>query len=112
VQQPAGVDLLICLSATTLRTYEEAGACEAGACSYLFADTTCPWGCGGGMCNGDPCAGVQCDQPPSGCYQQAGTLADPLIFHREMNEAHGASLVFHGRILSDNNDADVRKFLC
>lgn len=50
-----------------LRIYEQVGTCNSvGECSYSLADTiTCEHGCSGGKCNGDPCLGVSCNNPPA-----------------------------------------------
>lgn len=55
------------------------GACDAttGACSFTETDTPCPGGCdaASGLCVGDPCIGVICDQPPSACHLAQGVCA-------------------------------------
>jgi hypothetical protein len=54
-----------CLSPTTLRTFQTAGVCSGGSCLYTPTDETCAFGCSGGACNNDPCAGVTCNMPPA-----------------------------------------------
>ncbi len=46
----------VCLSATTLRTFDATGTCVDGGCSYGFTDSMCPQQCSGGACtaNGAP----------------------------------------------------------
>jgi hypothetical protein len=48
----------------TLLAYAS-GTCSNGACSYQAVSTPCPNGCAAGVCTGDACAGVVCDQPPA-----------------------------------------------
>ncbi len=63
-----------CLDAGTSRTYGD-GACDAGFCTYIPADTPCEFGCDGatGLCNPDPCEGVVCETPPNDqCYEATG----------------------------------------
>jgi alpha-tubulin suppressor-like RCC1 family protein len=62
----------VCADANTRRSYS-AGSCSAGGCSYAFTDTPCAHGCSGGVCNGDPCVGVTCDQPPAPSCADANT---------------------------------------
>lgn len=65
-----------CLDATTRRVWQTQGTCDGqGLCQYVSQDQTCAHGCDGasGTCNGDPCAGVTCDQPPNICYAATGT---------------------------------------
>jgi hypothetical protein len=47
------------------RSYESPGTCGTSGCTYSQVDTTCVFGCNGGACNPDPCAGVFCEQPPA-----------------------------------------------
>ncbi|MCA2979628.1 MAG: cadherin-like beta sandwich domain-containing protein [Myxococcaceae bacterium] len=62
----------VCLNGQTLRTSGVA-ACTAGACGFMVADTTCPFGCNAGACRPpDPCLGVSCTTPP------ANTCADAM----------------------------------
>ena len=77
-QPPAAV----CSNANTRRSFAGTGTCASGSCSYSPIDTTCADGCSAGACNGDPCAGVTCDQPPAATcvssitrrtYSEAGT---------------------------------------
>ncbi len=64
-----------CVDEATSRTYS-AGTCdpETGDCLYEPSDTPCEFGCdeASGLCLGDPCAGVVCDQPPGVCFLAAG----------------------------------------
>jgi hypothetical protein len=54
-----------CVAPNTLRSLSPSGMCNGGACSYTPADTSCQFGCSGGRCLDDPCAGVTCNQPPA-----------------------------------------------
>jgi hypothetical protein len=52
-----------CVGAS-LRVYNAAGSCSAGACSYTYQDTVCANGCSGAACipcNASTCAGGCCD---------------------------------------------------
>jgi hypothetical protein len=66
--------------AATSVSFEAAGVCDAvsGDCSYTSVSTACPSGCDDatGLCVGDPCGGVTCDQPPGACFQAAGVCAN------------------------------------
>ena len=63
-----------CLSTTTLRTFNPAGTCSGGACTYASQDTTCPFGCANGACTGNPCQGVTCATPPASTCVSPTTL--------------------------------------
>jgi hypothetical protein len=39
-----------CSSATTRRVYTSPGTCSGGACSYMYTDQTCQYGCSNGVC--------------------------------------------------------------
>jgi PKD repeat protein len=60
----------------TLLVYGANGRCEAGGCHYDPSSVACADGCQDGQCLGDPCAGVTCNQPPSGCYAAVGLCRD------------------------------------
>ena len=63
----------VCLSTTQSETYDTMGSCSAGACAYTSHTTTCAAGtCSGGLCTVDPCNGITCNTPPSGCYSAPG----------------------------------------
>jgi len=64
-----------CFDPDTMRSYTAEGSCIAGSCSYGYQDVNCPSGCAGGVCTGDPCAGVVCDQPPGPCYASQGVCS-------------------------------------
>jgi hypothetical protein len=53
-----------CFDAGTRRTYAANGTCSGGSCSYTATNTACEFGCSGGACNPNPCAGVSCNNPP------------------------------------------------
>lgn len=65
-----------CTSATALTTYPATGQCQEGACVYAPVEVDCGGPCVDGACSSDPCAGVVCDAPPSGCHQAVGTCAN------------------------------------
>ena len=65
-----------CIDDNTMRSYEAEGFCRDGSCSYNFQDSNCAHGCADGRCEGDPCAGVACDNPPNQCYLVPGTCTD------------------------------------
>ncbi len=54
-----------CQDENTLITYQSNGSCNAGTCQYPSSTVDCDFGCADGICDGDPCAGVICDNPPS-----------------------------------------------
>jgi hypothetical protein len=57
-----------CVDASTLRTYDASGRCEAGGCVYHPHDVACP------SCPScDACAGVTCTAAPSVCFAAPGT---------------------------------------
>ncbi len=60
----------------TLVAYSANGRCEDGGCVYDATQVACPDGCADGRCLGDPCAGVTCATPPSGCHATLGTCRD------------------------------------
>ena len=64
----------VCVNATTLKSYQSAGTCSAGVCSYPYSQMTCPYGCQSGACVNDPCAGKTCNQPPATFCLNATTL--------------------------------------
>ena len=61
-----------CSDSTTLRTYDSAGTCSAGVCVYSPSTTKCSQGCQGGVCVGNPCKGIKCDNPPGPCHKKPG----------------------------------------
>lgn len=73
-----------CDDANTRRSYRNPGTCAGGGCTYDPIVTTCPFGCAGGTCDGDPCAGVTCSAPPAAkcvggvlrSYDASGTCAN------------------------------------
>ena len=74
-----------CSGADQLTVYDAAGTCSEGTCSYDSHDEFCQYGCTAGACEGDPCLGVTCNQPPADfCsspttlheHQSTGTCAD------------------------------------
>lgn len=67
-----------CLNADTLAKFP-AGVClpASGACDYPAVLEQCPWGCVNDQCF-DPCAGVVCNTPPTGCHKPQGTCRPQL----------------------------------
>jgi hypothetical protein len=63
-----------CSAPTVLRTFNNAGSCAAGICSYTQQDVTCAFGCANGACMNDPCSGVSCSTPPATYCLNATTL--------------------------------------
>ena len=63
-----------CVGQATSRRYEPLGACAEGRCTHEYVDEECSRGCddAAGTCRGDPCAGVACNTPPSGCFFALG----------------------------------------
>ncbi len=64
-----------CSSASDLTVYDTPGTCgSGGACAYTSHAQYCTYGCSGGACKGDPCAGVTCATPPASYCSDASTL--------------------------------------
>ena len=55
-------------SGNTRYYYDSVGSCSGGSCSYTRRSQYCSYGCSGGSCLSDPCAGVSC----SGQYYCSG----------------------------------------
>ena len=64
-----------CTDPATLRSYSSNGVCDGGQCVYEPQDVACEFGCDAGACNGDPCADVTCDLPPTACHSPEGTCS-------------------------------------
>jgi hypothetical protein len=72
-----------CTTPSTRRVYSSPGTCTGGACSYSFTETTCPYGCAGGVCKPDPCASITCTALSQchlvgTCNSATGTCSNPL----------------------------------
>ena len=67
-----------CVDATNKTVYATPGVCSSGDCYYSSSQVACAYGCNEttGKCEGDPCAGVTCDTPPSNCYSSPGICAN------------------------------------
>lgn len=78
----------VCVSQTTSRRYQPLGQCLEGRCEHEYLDEACDRGCDDatGTCRGDPCAGVVCNTPPSGCFFAAGTCLEGACEY-EVNNA-------------------------
>ncbi|MBX3181660.1 MAG: hypothetical protein KF915_03445 [Polyangiaceae bacterium] len=63
-----------CEDASNRRVYEATGTCHEGTCSYASSLAPCPFGCQGNVCEGDPCAGVSCVNPPASYCRDASYL--------------------------------------
>lgn len=61
-----------CASASTSLVYDPVGVCGSGVCAFVSRTVQCAGGCTNGVCKGDPCEGVTCNQPPGSCYAAAG----------------------------------------
>lgn len=81
----------------TVRRYELTGTCTDGTCGYEFTDYLCAFGCTAGKCDGNPCEGIVCNNPPSGCYVGTGTCADGTCTYGFAN----------GTACSDNSECTV-----
>ena len=55
----------VCKDASYLTVKETPGTCTNGSCVYVEHDEWCAFGCSMGACNGDPCAGISCNMPPT-----------------------------------------------
>jgi MYXO-CTERM domain-containing protein len=66
-----------CQDADTLIAYAAVGTCDdVAGCTYAqLAPQTCTYGCNGTTfaCNPNPCTGIECNQPPNGCYDSNGS---------------------------------------
>jgi hypothetical protein len=67
---PAG----FCADSHTLVSYPSSGTCAGGSCNYAASNVSCAQSCVSGACQGDPCAGVSCDQPPATYCAKPDTL--------------------------------------
>lgn len=75
-----------CGDATTLTVYSPEGSCtQDGSCFYAPVAVDCGGACNDGACATDPCAGVVCDSPPSGCHQPTGLCTDGLCSYAHAN---------------------------
>lgn len=58
-----------CQTGSTQIRYDPAGWCDSSSgmaiCQYDYSTVACAGGCSQGICRGDPCEGVTCDQPPA-----------------------------------------------
>jgi MYXO-CTERM domain-containing protein len=61
---------------TVSRTYSN-GICQAGACVFQQTDVSCGSGCNPvtGVCSGDPCQGITCNNPPDLCHVSPGVCS-------------------------------------
>jgi len=77
-----------CVGQNVSRRYEPLGVCVDGRCEHNFRDEDCDRGCDDetGACRGDPCAGVACNTPPSGCFFAAGTCNGGACEYMPNNE--------------------------
>ncbi len=64
-----------CLDDNTMRSYRSLGLCQAGECAYESEEVSCSQGCKDGVCDGNPCAGVECFSPPGPCYAPQGSCS-------------------------------------
>ena len=72
---PDGCDLpprSECVDGQILRSYFGQGICQETVCVFDFQDVVCSDACSNGVCIGEPCAGVVCDNPPGPCFSGTG----------------------------------------
>lgn len=62
-----------CSGANDLTVYDTPGTCSDGSCNYGNHTEFCTFGCSGGSCMGDPCAGVTCNTPSANYCVDANT---------------------------------------
>jgi MYXO-CTERM domain-containing protein len=67
----------VCKDANTSTQADVTGTCTNAVCKYDTMDVACNFGCDSvsGLCKGDPCIGVTCDNPTDQCHQATGTCA-------------------------------------
>jgi hypothetical protein len=58
----------------TRRSATSSTCLDDGGCDYQWAEATCPGTCTNGACDGAPCVGVICTQPPASHCVDAHTL--------------------------------------
>lgn len=64
-----------CSDANNLTVYDSPGTCSgAGNCGYASHSQYCTYGCSGGKCLMDPCAGLTCNTPAAAYCSGANTL--------------------------------------
>ena len=96
-----------CSDPDTLTTYTSNGTCDEGQCTYSSSEVPCNDGCleqpGDDVCEGDPCAGVICDQIPADyCF-------DPDMLHTYTGTGHcqsGACIYDYDDVHCPNGCAD------
>ncbi len=62
-----------CSGPNELTVGDTPGTCTNGNCSYTSHTEFCSFGCSGGACDGDPCAGVTCNSPDAPYCVDANT---------------------------------------
>ena len=73
-----------CADGVTLKTYDSKGTCQNGLCVYSNSTVKCPSTCKAGQCEGSPCTGIKCDNPPGECYKKPGKcVAGKCIYDPE-----------------------------
>jgi hypothetical protein len=79
-----------CLNSSTSRKYE-GGMCTAGGCLFQAVDTACQSGCdaASGLCEEDPCWGLDCSEPPGQCWVFSGTCQDKTCIFEPKPEKAG-----------------------
>lgn len=83
-----------CKDANTLTVSPATGICQGGACQYDTTDVGCNMGCENGVCKGDPCQNVTCNQPPGPCFKSEGFCTGGSCNY----------LYDDGKICDDNDD--------
>ena len=83
-----------CQDWQTSRVYNTQGTCDPGdgVCDYTANTILCSVGCGGGcnditgLCSGDPCCGVVCDDPPNEqCFESEGVCNGGACSYTQRN---------------------------
>ena len=64
----------------TMASRDRRGLCVGGQCTYGVRTVPCAAGCAGGLCIGDPCAGLDCASPPGPCFGAGVCVAGSCDF--------------------------------
>ncbi len=76
----------VCVNADQMRSFAANGVCIEGVCSYGYQEVNCASGCQDGLCQGDPCAGLSCKQPPNDCYLADGVCVEGVCHYGYQND--------------------------
>src|SRR5450432_2788475 len=92
-----------CDSGSEFKSYDKAGSCAAGVCSYTSHAIACT--CQNHACPTDPCAGVTCASPPATTckdvstvttYASSGTCSGGTCSYAPTNTACGSNKLCSG----------------